>query len=216
MVSALLGHQYGSGKAREHLNHCYEFILNYYSEDGRVNYPLPQADVLLSRAQYAAVLIQSFVAELFVVCHELAHIILDHVDDKRVKRFTIGPSSASTLPVYNHKQYQEFDADRLGYAIYRDVVKNTEASGSLPDINLFTECFCFFQLLHLVERNLDRFRDMTTHPPAKDRLVHLIAIIHCELEEQGINLLQDPLYKQALWHTKLLKGVAGYPYPLKT
>ena len=106
-------------------------------------------------------------AERFIVAHELAHIVLGHLEKVRDLTFhedSYGFSAES----YNIEQQKEYDADVQAVHWMK---KSFEAQG-MPD-NFMFFCVEVFVLFHYIECNLGFPQKTGSHPSALSRLINI-------------------------------------------
>lgn len=106
-------------------------------------------------------------AERFIVAHELAHIVLGHLENAEDLTFHEDSYSFSTES-YNIEQQKEYDAD---IQAFRWMKRSFEAQG-IPNKFLFL-CVEVFVLFHYIECNLGFPRKTGSHPAAISRLINI-------------------------------------------
>lgn len=106
-------------------------------------------------------------AERFIVAHELAHIVLGHLEKARDLTFHEDSYSFSTES-YNIEQQKEYDADVQAVQWMK---KSFEAQG-MPD-NFMFFCVEVFVLFHYIECNLGFPQKTGSHPSALSRLINI-------------------------------------------
>ncbi|WP_239616320.1 hypothetical protein [Cohnella mopanensis] len=118
-----------------------ELVMNYREKNVPVG-PLILLDneSELLRGDYL------YVKELFIVSHELAHILLNHTE---------------------RSHFAEFQADHLAYQIVREVLAKTR-EGLNGKFLLVTLTDLFIDMQHLSGTQISE-----THPPAVSRLLHI-------------------------------------------
>jgi hypothetical protein len=110
--------------------------------------------------------------ETFVVCHELAHHLLGHLETSRRKSILVRDVQVE-VPVSNW--VQEFEADALGLRLLLEQVRDPhDLSMTYAGIDFF------FQLMILLEE-FTQFQGSDTHPPSSVRLKKIrdYAVLHC-------------------------------------
>ena len=156
----------------------YRWILEYYENRGEMSFPKPRPEHKLELHHAWMLQMQNICCEIFLICHEIAHIYLGHLDDSSASKLMMPSSSVrsqeneSEAQVYNHSQHEEFLADIVGYEIYMNILPRHPSLGKVDSGTQLprTECLMIFHLMHLVENNSRKFRDITSHPSAKDRI----------------------------------------------
>lgn len=110
--------------------------------------------------------------EMFVVCHELAHHILGHLETSRRKSILVRNVQVE-VPVSDWTQ--EFEADALGLKLLLNQIRDPyDLSMTYAGIDFF------FQIMILLE-DFTQFQGSDTHPPASLRLKKIrdYAALHC-------------------------------------
>lgn len=101
-----------------------------------------------------------FLAELFIIFHELGHITLGHLNAADVT-YAFGEEIGASLPVFNRSQRQEFDAD--SFAFRRLVEMSVESE--LLERDIAYAIGCLLMLMRVVEKISPGWRS-ETHPSA--------------------------------------------------
>ena len=118
--------------------------------------------------EYSPVLVlKTQCAEQFIVAHELAHIVLGHLE--KAGDLTIHENSYSfSTESYNIEQQKEYDADVQAVQWMK---KSFEAQG-MPNKFMFF-CVEVFVLFHYIECNLGFPLKTGSHPSALSRLINI-------------------------------------------
>ena len=106
-------------------------------------------------------------AERFIVAHELAHIVLGHLDNADDLTFH-EDSYSFGAESYSIEQQKEYDADVQAVQWMK---KSFEAQG-MPNKFMFA-CVEVFVLFHYIECNLGFPRKTESHPAALSRLINI-------------------------------------------
>lgn len=106
-------------------------------------------------------------AERFIVAHELAHIVLGHLDNADDLTFH-EDSYSFGAESYTVEQQKEFDAD---VQAVQWMIKGFDAQG-MPNKFMFL-CVEVFALFHYIECNLGFPRKTGSHPAALSRLINI-------------------------------------------
>lgn len=110
---------------------------------------------------------------VFVLCHEIAHILLEHFEDK---------SDAHTI---------EFEADHYGFLLFKKVITHTDKSGYIAMQDMFLGApIVFFYYISLAERYAESIHGISpsreTHPAPLERASKLKALLE-EIEIEKAN-----------------------------
>ena len=119
--------------------------------------------------------------EIFVVCHELAHQMLGHLETSKRKSILIRNVEVE-VPVTNWEQ--EFEADALGLRLLLEQARTPH------DLSMtYAGISFFFQTMVLLEE-FTQFQGSNTHPPSSVRLKKIrdYAVLHCP-DEAGRKIL---------------------------
>lgn len=106
-------------------------------------------------------------AEQFIVAHELAHIVLGHLENAKDLSFH-EDSYSFNAESYNIEQQKEFDAD---IQAVRWMKKSFELLGMPNELMFF--CVEVFVLFHYIESNLGFPQKEDSHPAALSRLINI-------------------------------------------
>jgi hypothetical protein len=118
----------------------------------------------------------------FVLCHELAHIILNHAGEIHQLG---GTSAASVLAVVKYKREAEFQADSLGLILFKEVEEKNKNYIGRKEYKTVEAPFryaplVFFTWLDIIQqfelRFTNHFRGMETYPTAAERREKLLKV----------------------------------------
>lgn len=165
----------GQRASQQLLIDAYSFLLLYYRDNGRQ--PYPWRFVPMDMDSMFVVLICSMQTELFVIAHEMSHVILGHPiaspdashppDREQLAR-------QSELP-----RSQEHEADVYGYLLYLNAWGKSELGrGRLEAVDFFAPLE-YFALRSLIEKNPEIVPPSmdVSHPTAIDRAQVIISRI---------------------------------------
>ncbi|MBF0121510.1 MAG: hypothetical protein HQK79_21990 [Desulfobacterales bacterium] len=222
--SNLISGLYEMQNGKQYIDSQNQFIIDYYNKKGMLNFPLPQDKYKLTYENSFALLLQNVCCEAYIICHEIAHIVLGHLVKDKTLKLSMSSDELHNLKninepkIYTYSQVQEFEADYEGYKIFNKIFFKLPPFRNFKKfvnthkeiIQTFkTECFYIFHLMHLIELNCEKYRDITTHPPAKERLKSLCSRLSCEHNTSSLSdeqLLQDLFFE----HNKILDDMPIY------
>ena len=105
---------------------------------------------------------------MFILCHEMAHFILEHFKGAKCRRFASGHNE---LKIYNYDHLQEYNADKLGFEILKRARPHAESAVSvLFEVMDHLEQASAF--LTTIDANV-QYSKATNHPPARKRKQNL-------------------------------------------
>lgn len=117
---------------------------------------------------------------LFVIAHEYAHFLLNHLDDKNLVKKTMSyvlpskpPFNYKCVTMYNQSQTHEFEADSFAIEILCGNDKNKKRNILLYGVTIMSYFDIFESLINKIN---NRINSMESHPPAYDRLKRIIKI----------------------------------------
>lgn len=160
--------------------HKFMYSCLHFLTDGRL---LPGKQFIeLDQGQTVASVMFRDAYELFILCHEYGHIVLDHLNSNNLQR------SNHESMFYKHPFVQEFEADRWSQEFLLNLNRTlvdfkvpsmyTRSGGiiALSSILALEKCAKLFPLLEeekIVETESLRF-DYDTHPPTHERRKRLL------------------------------------------
>ncbi|NUW41135.1 hypothetical protein [Nonomuraea rhodomycinica] len=172
--SELIRKDKGNQAADRFLGEAYCFIMNYTSNNGMETYP--KLFLALDPRELAVGVVLTHQVEMFIMAHEMAHVLLGHVVDTPTHVASLGDDPRAEDAAYLElSREQELAADELAYALYlrawpisaRVMGRRKLTTGdTLGPLN-------YFLLLAVIEKNIENFKP-TTHPPATERLLVLL------------------------------------------
>jgi hypothetical protein len=161
----------------------YNFLLDNYRADGVYAYLPPSSQTPPDLLTYA--MFMTTAAEIFVVLHEIGHIIAGHLNTSPANNFRMFPAQqpgAATLDmkIYEHPWKAEHEADGIAWLAYQNIWPRHEyfskiAESSKP-ILLKQAPLHFFEYVALIETNIPPSDAVPTHPPAVKRLQMLLGV----------------------------------------
>jgi len=131
------------------------------------------------------------IAELFVIFHELGHVVLRHHDAGDVRAVTIDTAGglAIDVDVLNQAQRQELEADRFAFEAL--VAMNADTGLEVRDIAFAAGCL--FAFMHVGELRA-AVHEFDSHPSAFQRWEHLRSIAGRQDKNSWTNSI-DYFYK---------------------
>jgi hypothetical protein len=185
LSNALVAERHGTQAAVDHLFQAYRFIVQYFSQSGKMSFPedvlsVPQELLTLITAMSVAV-------ETFVVAHEMAHVHAGHLANATTKSFNAISEKGLSMEFYQLSWKQEFEADDLGWRWYQATWKSISLLNilrSIDDIEPRTAPLMLFPIIALIEKNLSVADQFSTHPPAHERVKTLIDSFRKEGDER--------------------------------
>ena len=172
----------GQRASEQFLLNGYSFLLLFYKDNGRQPYPWPSEPMDQQTMQW--VLIRSMQTEIFVLAHEMSHVMLEH---PLASPSASSPTDREELVRQSElSKMQEHEADVFGYILYLNAWKRSEfAKGNLEAVDFFVPLE-YLALRFLIERNPETVPPRTdpTHPTAAERAqVILSRLAGMELDE---------------------------------
>ena len=148
--------------------------------------PNIQSDSILLEKSHEKIMVASLSDGIntFTLCHELAHIILNHAAEIHQLRRG-GPSGASELAVVKYKRESEFQADSLGLILFKEVEETNmnyteRTEWKTVEAPLRYAPLVFFTWLSVIQQSelkfTNHFRGMETYPPADERRERLLRV----------------------------------------
>jgi hypothetical protein len=180
----------------------YNFLLDNYRSEGVYGYLPPSNDTAPELLTLA--LLMTMAAEIFVVLHEIGHIIAGHLDTSPANNFRMFPAQkpeavSPGIKIYEHPWKAEHEADGIAWVAYQNIWPHHEhfcqLAGSSAPILPKQAPLHFFEYVALIETNIPPSEAVPTHPPAVRRLQMLLGvtdkILHdSELIEWGKFILE--------------------------
>ncbi|MEK6289106.1 MAG: hypothetical protein AABO57_25610 [Acidobacteriota bacterium] len=217
-------HQEGrDADANAYRNSIYTFICDYYRERGNISFAFPQSDHALRVEEQAVFGFRLICAELFILCHEIAHVALGHLEDcdtvvLRSRAFdeALAHHGERPLLVYSYNEAKELMADVLGFSMFRSIwfhhpvlapVANNPNMRDLWE----NEALLVFSLLSLIEKNVPSHVGISSHPPVEKRLEALFYQAAREAQSQGLKIAGDKLPAAMDWIRKHAQMARNMP-----
>ncbi|MEV5054362.1 hypothetical protein [Arthrobacter sp. LAR12-1-1.1] len=159
----------GPKASESHLLESYSFLLLFYANNGQASYPRSFEGI--TEEEMHVVLIHSIRTEIFILAHEVQHVLLNHLRPELDQ----GQNESEEM---SRRGRQELDADRFGMLTYLNAWTMTPwFSGSLSTTDLLVP-MDYFTLRHLIERNPEIGPSAAVpsgHPSAEVRAKALLA-----------------------------------------
>jgi hypothetical protein len=132
VTSAMLGDK---ARGEQYLKAKCRFICEYYNRGGLVSFPDPDSQFKLTPAAAHMIVAQTLACEICLICHEIAHIMCGHLNQRKMTRLPmVGQQGGKQIPLaYTHKHTQEFQADFIGYRLYRSIFHKFDALNTHGD-----------------------------------------------------------------------------------
>jgi hypothetical protein len=161
----------------KHLLETYSFLLLLIRSNGRITYPQPVGS--LSEDDMEGILLRSIQVELFILAHEVSHIILNHpLDSPKVDRRSSTPEGVVRQQQLSRDH--ELEADNFGYITYMRASPKHRFSGSETTIEDLLAPLEYFKIIQLAEKNPETIPDYgqnSNHPTAAERADMLLRLI---------------------------------------
>jgi hypothetical protein len=158
----------------------YKFIIDYYKTRGIFAFPMPASEGNLERIQGPA-MVMTMGTEIFILLHEMVHILHGHLESSPVGRFKMFPSEDTIIDIFQHPWAVEYEADGIAYLVYQKLWSShqtfSKLAGSSNPLLPREAPLHFFQYLALIERNVPSSEAVPTHPPALNRVKFLQSLI---------------------------------------
>ena len=125
----------------------------------------------------------------FALCHEMAHVVLEHVDASTSE---LGSVKDADVPVWQVSQRQELEADRFGLGLQvKSLTDRTQLVTALASSVYFVHVTGLLDgrlwlLAHLVEYG--NWKISHSHPPALHRVVNLMGAAQAFGDDRGAGL----------------------------
>jgi hypothetical protein len=159
----------------------YNFLLDNYRSGGGYRYLPPGSETPPELLTWA--LLMTTAAEIFVVLHEIGHIIAGHLDTSPANNFRMFPGQkpedvSPDIKIYEHPWKAEYEADGIAWLAYQNIWSHHEyfyrLAGSSAPILPKQAPLHFFEYVALIEANIPPPDAVPTHPPAAKRLQMLL------------------------------------------
>lgn len=160
------------GEAVQLLHSGHGFVVGCFGMERSLNYPiLPD---LPSSTDYDRVQMKTLANELFIIAHEFAHVHLGHLRGLATMPLVTRDNSV-VVNVYNRNQQMELDADVQAVEwLARLRGRGTQKGAlALPSVSV-AMAVEVLMLVHVVEVNIPRNTRQSSHPPAIQRLQHIL------------------------------------------
>lgn len=115
---------------------------------------------------------------IFVICHELGHVISSENNEQiSLKEIIRYPSSfigkiKHEQQIYSHSQIQEFLADKIAVGLINNIFKDKQQI--FVAFYSITTFFCYIMFLNKIYETMEDFSP-NSHPPASERLAMVIS-----------------------------------------
>jgi hypothetical protein len=166
----------GTLMASKELLDTYGFLLELVEKNGRASYPHPEGS--LSEADLYWVLIRSIQVELFILAHEIGHIVLRHpLTSPQPWRQT---DSLEEVGQDQFSKANEIKADLVGYHLYEKAWPRHQLSSGNLGLEDLLAPLDYFLVVRLIENNPEiapSYRPGSTHPMAAERADMLMRLI---------------------------------------
>ena len=191
------------------ITNSYKFIISYYEHSGEMPFPLPKTDIQIPSERFAVVLLICMAAEMFVLCHEFAHIHAGHLINAQPRKLLVPSQPDQPLEILQHDWDHEYEADAIGFEWYIRIVQRNELLRDYGLVSSLLMPFKFFELAALVEANIQNGIDLKTHPPASHRAANLIRYIAINLKNES---WFDGLFDGAVEATRIVAQMPKVPH----
>ncbi len=171
----------------EYLYSAYQFIISYYKKHGKLSVPYPPDNLKIPHQLLTIATAKAVAMELFLLAHEVAHVISGDLDDKTSEKRTVPlEGSENSVDLYQKSELQEFRADALGYKMYLMTCNSMDLLECLNPIDRYLVPFELFEVLNLLENNRAITNDYSVHPPSSHRVANLVLVAEKMTKEQAI------------------------------
>jgi hypothetical protein len=215
-------HQEGRD-ADAYKNAIYRFICDYYRERGDLNFAFPQSNEALGAQEQEIFCRRLICAELFILCHEIAHVALGHLEDRdtvalRSRAFEEALAQVGERPLlaYSYNEAKELMADVVGFSIFRSIwfhhpLLAPVANGTDMHELWENEALLVFSLLSVIEKNVPSHVGISSHPPVEKRLEALFYQAAREAQSQGLTIAGGKLPPAMDWIRKHAQMARNMP-----
>jgi hypothetical protein len=202
----------GPEEAERYLGQMYCFLLNFYVNNGQEQYP--RRFVRVKPEWMTRCLKNSIQTEMFVLAHEVSHILAGHLSARHVHTKAL-QENTEFAEFYQLSHSQEYEADYRGLQLYLEAWPRSPTLGApLASIDVVTP-LNFFAIQTLFEVNVRNPDAFLTHPPAIQRLVRLLSpVLREDLAEGHIELRNDAI--QLIEYTRSMPDMSEFLVSAKT
>lgn len=202
------------GDADAYTNAVYLFICEYYRDRGHAEFAFPQSSERLNDMEQMITTLRLVCTELFVLCHEIAHVALGHVEDSdsvavqsRAFEQALMQAGETPLLAYSYNEAKELMADIVGFSLFRSIWFHHPTLTPVadnPDMRELweNEALLVFSLLSLIEKNVPRQVGISSHPLVEKRLEALFNQAAREASAQGYEIKEGKLPPAMDWIRK--------------
>jgi hypothetical protein len=203
-------------------NDTYHFICEYYRDRGDVQFAFPEPSETLSDHELMISCLRLECAELFILCHEIAHVALGHVEDpesmalqSRTFQEALARADETTLLVHSYDEAKELMADIVGFSLFRSVWFHHPILAPVtkePEMRELWEyeALLVFSLLSLIEKNVPSYTGISSHPPVDRRLEALFYQAAREVNAAGYQFSEGNLPPAMEWirrHSQMARNM---------
>jgi tetratricopeptide (TPR) repeat protein len=204
-------------------NSSYRFICDYYRERGSIDFAFPKSSEALGVEDEPIIALRLMCAELFILCHEIAHVALGHLEDRetvvlRSRSFdeALAQHGEKPLLAYSYNEAKELMADIVGFSMFRSIWYRHPALVAVannPNMRDFweNEALLVFSLLSLIEKNVPSHTGISSHPPVDKRLEALFYQAAREAQSQGLKFTGGKLSPGMDWIRKHAQMARNMP-----
>lgn len=120
--------------------------------------------------------------DCFVLCHEIAHFVLEHSQKKHCLNYALSNGKSVSFEIDSINQRQEFEADEYGYQLFLQLIENNQKTKRVKLSESYQLMpLIFFEIIDLVfayarSKNIN-FYEKNTHPAPLERKEKLINFI---------------------------------------
>lgn len=203
-------------------NATYRFICEYYRNRGDAQFSFPQPQESLNEMEQMISASRLVCSELFVLCHEIAHVALGHVKDAdsvalqtRAFEDALERARGNQLLAHSYVEAKELLADIVGFSLFRSVWLHHPLLAPVanePDMreSWEYEALLVFSLLSLIEKNVPTHRGISSHPPVDKRLEALFYQAAQEAKSEGYEITESKLPPAMEWirrHSQMARSM---------
>ena len=204
-------------------DNSYKFICDYYRDRGELEFSFPQSREALRDEELAIACARLICAELFILCHEIAHVVLGHLDDRdsvalKSREFdeAVARQGERPLLAYSYAEAKELMADVVGFSLFRSIWFHHPVLApfaGIPNMRELweNEALLVFSLLSLIEKSVPSHVGISSHPPVEKRLEALFNQAASEAQSQGLKVSDDKLPAAMDWIRKHARMARNMP-----